>query len=233
MTTTAPTGPSTGSDTGSADRRTHPDPLGRRRAQRGPRLALLGRDQPGHRPGQRPPPPRHDRGDGCRRGRGQGGVPGLARRVAGQAHADPVRVPRAAELPQGRARGDHHRRARQGALRRSRRGLARPGGRRVRLRHAAPAQGLDVRERLDRCGRALRAPAARASSGSSARSTSRRWCRCGSSRSRSRPATPSSSSRARRSRPRRCGWPSCGRRPVCRTASSTSCTATRRRSTRC
>ena len=68
---------------------------------------------------------------------------------------------------------------------------------------------------------------------SSARSTSRPWCRCGSSRSPSPPATPWCSSRARRCRRRRCGWPSCGRRPACPTACSTCSTATRSPSTAC
>ena len=87
--------------------------------------------------------------------------------------------------------------------------------------------------RLDRRRRALQARRRSAWSASSARSTSRRWCRCGSSRSRSRPATRSCSSRARRTRPPPSGWPSCGRRPACPTASSTSSRATRSPSTRC
>ena len=68
---------------------------------------------------------------------------------------------------------------------------------------------------------------------SSARSTSRPWCRCGSSRSRSPRATPWCSSRRRRTRRHRCGWPSCGRKPGCPPASSTCCRATRPPSTSC
>ena len=129
---------------------------------------------------------------------------------------DPVQLPRAAQRPQGRAGRDHHQRARQGGLRRARRGQPRPGGRRIRLRHPASAQGRVHRERLDQGRRLLDPPAARARSASSARSTSRPWCRCGSSPSPSPPATPSCSSRRRRTRRRRCGWPSCGPKPVCR-----------------
>ena len=47
-------------------------------------------------------------------------------------------------------------------------------------------------------------PAARRGRHHQPRSTSRRWCRCGSSPSPSPPATPSCSSPARRTRPRRC-----------------------------
>ncbi len=71
-------------------------------------------------------------------------------------------------------------------------------------------------------------------SASSARSTSRPWCRCGSSRSPSPPATPSSLKPSEKDpHGRRTGSPNCGRKPACRTASSTSCRATRWPSTRC
>ena len=153
--------------------------------------------------------------------------------LADEAHPGAVRLPRAAQRPQGGARRAHHRRARQGALRRPRRGHPRARGRRVRLRHPASAQGRLLRERVDQGRRVLDPPAARRRRRSSARSTSRPWCRCGSSRSRSRAATPWSSSRARRTRRPQLPWPSSGRRPGCPTVSSTSCTATRRRSTRC
>ena len=145
--------------------------------------------------------------DDVQRGRrlGGGGLPAVAGHLAGQADPGPVRVPRAAERPQGRAGRDHHRRARQGAVRRARRGDPRPGGRRVRLRHPAPAQGRVHRERLDQGRRALGPAAARRGRHHLARSTSRPWCRCGSSRSPSPPGTPWWSSRARRTRRRRCG----------------------------
>ena len=47
------------------------------------------------------------------------------------------------------------------------------------------------------------------------------------------PATPSCSSRRRRTRRRRCGWPSCGRKPACPRACSTCSTVTRPRWTSC
>ena len=59
-----------------------------------------------------------------------------------------------------RAGRDHHQRARQGGLRRARRGQPRPGGRRIRLRHPASAQGRVHRERLDQGRRVLDPPAA-------------------------------------------------------------------------
>ena len=127
-----------------------------------------------------------------------------------------------------------HRRARQGALRRARRGAARasrssssPAGIPQLLKGDYSDQvstGVDL-VLVPRAAR-RRAPASR-------RSTSRPWCRCGCTRSRSPAATRSCSSRASATRPRRCSSPSCGQRPACPTASSTSCTATRRRSTRC
>ena len=198
------------------------EPLGRRQEVRRDQRPHGTRDQPGDRSGHR------RSGAGQCRGRARGdrrrgrGVPGLARHLAGQAHPGAVRLPRAAQRPQGRAGRDHHRRARQGPLRRARRGQPRPGGRRVRLRHPAPAQGRHHRERVDQRRRRLHPPAARRRSASSPRSTSRPWCRCGSSPSPSPPATPWCSSRPRRTRRPRCGWPSCGPRPACPTASSTS-----------
>ena len=51
-------------------------------------------------------------------------------------------------------------------------------------------KGIDDRERLDQGRRVVAAAAARRRRRSSPRSTSRRWCRCGSSPSRSRRATP-------------------------------------------
>ena len=70
------------------------------------------------------------------------------------------------------------------------RGEPGPGGGGVRLRHPAPDQGRVHRERLDQGRRALGPPAARRGRHHLARSTSRPWCRCGSSRSPSPPATP-------------------------------------------
>ena len=84
-------------------------------------------------------------------------------------------------------------------VRRRRRGGPRPGGRRVRLRHrrtCSRARRPRTPRRASTCTRS----ASRSASvgGSSARSTSRRWCRCGSSPSRSPPATRWCSSRRRR-----------------------------------
>ena len=132
-----------------------------------------------------------------------------------------------------RARRADHRRARQGGQRRRRRGRQGPGGRRVRLRHPAPAQGRVLGERVDRGGRRTRSGSRSAWWPASRRSTSPPWCRCGCSRSRSPAATRSCSSRRRRTRRRRCCSPSCWPRPGCPTACSTWCTATRSRSTRC
>ena len=133
-----------------------------------------------------------------------------------------------------RAGRDHHRRARQGALRRARRGRPRPGGRRVRLRHPAPAQGRllartcptgvdvhSIRQPLGVVGdhQPVQLPGHGADVVLPGRDRGRQhaWC----------------SSPARRTRRPPSGWPSSGRRPACPTASSTSCTATRRPSTRC
>ena len=114
----------------------------------------------------------------------------------------------------------------------ARRGDARAGGRRVRLRHPAPAQGRLLRERLDQGRRLLDPPAARRGRRSSRRSTSRPWCRCGSSRSRSRRGNtvvlkPSEKDPSRGAAAGR----AVGRGGAARRACSTSSTATRRRST--
>ncbi len=87
---------------------------------------------------------RDSRPGGCRR---RLGLHRVARRLDRQAHHGALRLPRAAQRPQGRAGVDHRRRARQGALGRARRDRPRPRGRRVRLWHPAAAQG-----RLHRAG---------------------------------------------------------------------------------
>ena len=122
--------------------------------------------------------------------------------------------------------------ARQDAARRDGLGAARHRGGRVRLRHPAAAEGRVLRERRHRGGHAHACASRSACAPASRRSIFRRWCRCGCSRWRSPAATPSSSSPRRKCRRPRSGWPSCSRRPGCPTACSTSCTATRRRSTR-
>ncbi len=77
-------------------------------------------------------------------------------------------------------------------------GAARHRGGRVRLRHAAPAEGRVHRERRHRRRQPHRCASRWACAPASRRSISRRWCRCGCSRSRSPAATRSCSSRRRR-----------------------------------
>ena len=120
-----------------------------------------------HEPGVQP---RHRRAvrrarPGLRRPRRRGRhrrPPGLGLRVgqhlARQAHPGALQVPRAAQRAQGGHRRAHHRRARQGPLRRPRRGDPWSRGRRVRVRHPAPAQGRLHRERLDQGRRLLDPP---------------------------------------------------------------------------
>ena len=204
-----------------------------------------GKSRRGHvgaqRPGLRPRARRPDRRGRLRVRRGGGrGRRGRARRVPRLAR-DVAVAPRRAHVPHPRARArpprggcaHPHRRARQGALRRARRGGAWARGDRVRLRDPDAAQGRASRSRRRRASTSTRSASRSASSPASRRSTSRRWCPCGCGRPRSRAATPSCSSRRRRTRRRRSGRPSCSRRPACPTASSTSCTATRWRSTAC
>ncbi len=164
---------------------------------------------------------------GARRPSRPGGV------VAGQPHPGAVRLPRAAQRAQGGDGRAHHRRARQGALRRARRGDPRPRGRRVRLRHPAPAQGRLLRERLDQGRRLLDPPAAR---------RRRRHLAVQLPGHGPDVVRPDRDRRGqhRRAQAEREGpvggaaaWPSCGPRPACPTACSTSCTATRWRSTGC
>ena len=101
-------------------------------------------------------------------------------------------VPRADGAEPERARAAGQRGARQGVPRRDGIGAARHRGHRVRRRRAAPPQGRARRIGRPRRRRLLAAAAARRVSPASRRSTSRRWCRCGCSRSRSRAATRSS-----------------------------------------
>ena len=128
---------------------------------------------------------------------------------------------------------DPHLGARQGALRRARRDRPRHGGRRVRVRSRAPHEGRLLRERLDRHRRLHAPPAARRrrhhqpvqlpGDGAAVVLPDR-------DRGRQR-----RDPQAQREGP--VGGELDGRaadaRPACPTASSTSCTATRRRSTPC
>ena len=90
-----------------------------------------------------------------------GRVPRLVADLGERPDQDHVRLPRAGERERRAARRGDHRRARQGALRRARRGAARPRGRRVRLRHPEPAQGRLLRPGVDRRGHVLVPRAAR------------------------------------------------------------------------
>ena len=169
-----------------------------------------GRHQPRHRGGDRTGRPRLDR---RRRGASsrapRPAAPGWAATSVSRPHPGRLPLPRAAQRAQGRARRDHHRRARQGALRRrsarwraARRSSSSPAASRTCSRAATPSRSPPASTSTPSASRS-------ASSASSAPSTSPPWCRCGSSRSRSPPATPSCSSPARRTRPPRSGWPSC------------------------
>ena len=100
-------------------------------------------------------------------------------------------------------------------------------------RRAASAQGRARRHGRPRHRRLLACCSRSASAPASRRSISRRWCRCGCSRSRSRAATrfvlkPSEKDPS----PSDPHGGAAARRRACPTACSTSCTATRRRSTR-
>ncbi len=117
--------------------------------------------QPGHRPAER-------RGRACEQRRGrrrgrerQGGRARVASDLAVPALRHAVRLPRVAAQPGGRARQDHHRRARQGALGRARRDRARAGERRVRVRRTAADEGRLQRAGRHRRRRLLDPPAAR------------------------------------------------------------------------
>ena len=101
-------------------------------------------------------------------------------------------------------------------------------------RHSAPLQGRIQRGSRHGRRQLFAAPAARRRARASRRSISPRWCRCGCFRSRWRAATPSCSSQPRRIRQRRSQLArTSDAKPACRTACSTSCTATRKRSMRC
>ncbi len=89
---------------------------------------------------------------------GHGGVQRLERDLPDAAHQDPLRLSRARRATSRGPRDADHRRARQGAGRRTRRGCPWTGGRRFRLRHLASPQGRLLRERLHR-GRRLLHPA--------------------------------------------------------------------------
>ena len=138
--------------------------------------------------GQRRGRPRGDR-------RGGGGVPRVAGHLAGQAHrrscsrsascSTSARVSWPRSSPASTARSSPMRSARSAAARRS---SSSPAASRICSRAGSPR----TPRRRSTC---TRSASRWGRSASSARSTSRPWCRCGSSPSRSPPATPSCSSR--------------------------------------
>ena len=124
-------------------------------------------------------------------------------------------------------RRPHHRRARQGAVRRRRRGAARPRGRRVRLRHPAAAEGRVHRARRHRHRQLVGAPAARRVRRHHAVQLPADGADVdvpGGDRLRQHLRAEAVGDATRRPSLRS---PSCSPRPACRTACSTSCTATR------
>ena len=125
------------------------------------------------------------------------GALALAPRGALLPHPPALRRP-----PRG-PRAAAHARARQGHLRRDRRGRARARGDRVLLRASRRCSRAASRSRPRPGSTSTRSASRSASSPGSRRSTSRRWSRCGCGRRRSRAATRSCSSRPRRTRPRR------------------------------
>ena len=161
------------------------------------------------------------------------GLPRLARHLDRQAHHDPLRLPRAAQRPQAGTGRHHHRRARQGALRRARRGQPRPGSRRIRLRHRPSAQGRHDRERIDQRRRRLDPSAARPGGGHLPVQLPGHGADVVLPRRHRRGQHRRAQAVARRTRRPRCGSPTCGPRQACPPASSTCCRATRSPSTSC
>ena len=94
-----------------------------------------------------------------------------------------------------------------------------------------PTSRAGSASRQARASTSIRSDNRSASWPASPRSTSRRWCRCGCSRTPSRVGTRSSSSRPRRTLRQRSSSPSSSTRRASSTGSSTSSTVTRSRST--
>ena len=189
--------------------------------------------QPGHRRGRAPGRAGRERG-GRRRGRrGQGGVPGLGRHAAAAPRARAAELPRPAEPAPRHARRDDHRRARQGLHRRPGRSHARHRHRRVRLRHSATAQGRLHRAGLDRHRQLDAAPAARRGGRHHAVQLPVHGADVDvPGGDRLRQHLHPEAERARSVAVDLHGRAAAGR-PACPTACSTSCRATRWRSTRC
>ena len=148
------------------------------------------RTQPGLEPGHRRAAGRGAAGRPARRRRRRAGRRGRVRVVVAVVAVASARKVLFAfrELVNARtkrARRDHLRRARQGALRRRGRGAARPRGRRVRLRHPARCSRASSPTRSPPASTCSRSASRSGSAPGSRRSTSRPWCRCGCTRSRS------------------------------------------------
>ena len=123
--------------------------MGRRVAADG--AGVQSRDRSSGRPGAACLRGRRARG----RHRGAQRLRRMATGVAHQAGVGAVRLPRTGQCAQGRSRPPHHRPTRQGARRRVGRGGTRLGGRRLRVRPAASAEGRLQRAGLDRRRRVL------------------------------------------------------------------------------
>ena len=125
----------------------------------------LGAQRPGLEPGNRRAVRRgrlrDGRGDRCRRPDREGGVHHLALRLALPPRRALLQDPPARRRAPCGHRAVPDARARQGHLRRARRGRPRPRGDRVRVRDPDPAQGRVLRAGLDRDRRLLDPPAAR------------------------------------------------------------------------
>ena len=104
---------------------------------------------------------REPRGDRSRRRHGEGRVHRVAHVVALEALRALLPDLRPLRRASRGSREAAHRRARQGALGRARRGAARDRGDRVRLRHPHAAQGLVLGAGVDRGRRVLDSPASR------------------------------------------------------------------------
>ena len=211
----------------------HARPLRRRPRRRGRFRPLRRRLRPGD-GGARATRRVRERGRGRRRrASGAHGVPGMVGDAAAAAGRGAVPLSRAAAARRRPHRRADHRRARQDARRRARRGAARARGRGVRLRDPAPAQRRRHRERRARGGQLRGAPAARGVRWDHAvqlpgdgadvdvpdRARVRQYVRAQAERERS-----VTGARAREI---------AAAKRVCRTASSTSSTAIAKRWTRC
>ncbi len=174
----------------------------------------------------------HRRGRaGSRRGAGR--LPCVGRNAAAASRTGHVQVQGTDRARSRQAGAPDLQRARQGRLRCARRSDARPGGGRVRLRHSAPAQRRIQRAGRHRCRQLFDASAARRVRRHHAVQLPGHGPDVDvPGRHRLRQHLRAQTLRAR-SLGQRAISPGCSRKPVCPTACSTSCTATKWPSTRC